>query len=78
MTLVTLDCTHVDIAMSVSVRGDAGYSPAVLRLRGHHRCGYRRPTHPSRLPTVSTDAVAAPIDRVVREVLDALAKLEAA
>jgi hypothetical protein len=35
MTLVTLNCTHVDIAMSVSAAGGAVYSPPVLRLRGH-------------------------------------------
>lgn len=35
MTLVTLECTHVDIAMSVSAAGGAVYSPQVLRLRGH-------------------------------------------
>jgi hypothetical protein len=32
LTLVTLDCTHVDIAMSVSAASDAVYSPPVLRL----------------------------------------------
>ncbi len=32
VTLVTLDCTHVDIAMSVSATSDAVYSPPVLRL----------------------------------------------
>lgn len=36
MTLVTLDCTPFDIAMSVSGEGDPVYSPAVLRPRGHH------------------------------------------
>jgi hypothetical protein len=33
MTLVTLDCTPMDIAMSVSDAGAAVYSPAVLRPR---------------------------------------------
>ncbi len=32
LTLVTLDCTHVDIAMSVSADGGGVYSPPVLRL----------------------------------------------
>ncbi len=39
MTLVTLDCTPFDIAMSVSGEGDPVYSPAVLRPRGHHAEG---------------------------------------
>jgi hypothetical protein len=33
LTLVTLECTPVDIAMSVVEPGSAVYSPAVLRLR---------------------------------------------
>ena len=33
VTLVTLDCTHVDIAMSVSPARGAVYSLAVLRLQ---------------------------------------------
>ena len=37
MTLVTLDCTHVDIAMSVSASRGAVYSHAVLRLRDQWR-----------------------------------------
>ena len=32
LTLVTLECTPVDIAMSVNGEGDAVYSPRVLRL----------------------------------------------
>lgn len=35
MTLVTLGCTLVHIAMSVSAAGDAVYSPWVLRLKDH-------------------------------------------
>ena len=37
MTLVTLDCTPFDIAMSVSEAGGVVYSPSVLRLRGQTR-----------------------------------------
>jgi hypothetical protein len=33
LTLVTLECTPVDIAMSVSAKGGAVYSPSVLRPR---------------------------------------------
>ena len=36
-TLVTLDCTPFDIAMSVSEAGAAVYSPAVLHLWGQSR-----------------------------------------
>lgn len=35
LTLVTLECTPVDIAMSVVEQGGLVYSPAVLRLRAH-------------------------------------------
>ncbi len=34
LTLVTLECTPVDIAMSVGGEGRRVYSPRVLRLRG--------------------------------------------
>jgi hypothetical protein len=34
LTLVTIECTPVDIAMSVAKKGGAVYSPAVLRLWG--------------------------------------------
>ena len=33
LTLVTLECTPVDIALSLFEQGSAVYSPAVLRLR---------------------------------------------
>jgi len=33
LALVTLECTPVDIAMSVIEGGEAVYSPAVLRLQ---------------------------------------------
>ena len=39
LTLVTLECTPVDIAMSVSEAGDAVYSPVVLRLGDHPSLG---------------------------------------
>ena len=35
-TLVTLECTPVDIVMSVNGEGGGVYSPAVLRLRGQY------------------------------------------
>jgi hypothetical protein len=35
LTLVTLECTPVDIAMSVTAAKGAVYSPRVLRLGGH-------------------------------------------
>ena len=37
LTLVTLECTAVDIAMSVVERGDVVYSPRVLVLRSQRR-----------------------------------------
>ena len=37
LTLVTLECTPVDIVMSVNDGHDGGYSPAVLRLQGQPR-----------------------------------------
>ena len=36
VTLVTLECTPVDIAMSVVEKGGEVYSPAVLRPKDHH------------------------------------------
>ena len=44
LTLVTLKCTPVDIAMSVIGEGGAGYSPRVLRLWAS---GYVRSIPPS-------------------------------
>jgi len=35
LTLVKLESTPVDIAMSVNGEGGSVYSPRVLRLRGH-------------------------------------------
>jgi hypothetical protein len=37
LTLVTLECTPVDIAMSVVEQGSAVYSPAVLHPGSHHQ-----------------------------------------
>jgi hypothetical protein len=41
LTLVTLDCTPVDIVMSVKRGGGAVYSPRVLRPCGHGLPGVR-------------------------------------
>lgn len=47
LTLVTLDCTPLDIATSLSLAGSARYSPAGLRWPDHVRS--RSDGHPPRL-----------------------------